>query len=244
MGQIAEGLETVRHRIDEAAGRAGRNPQEVTLIAVSKGFGADAVAEAHRLGQLDFGENRMQELVSKHRDCPHSVRWHFVGQVQSNKVKHLLPVAYCIHSLDRASLAEQISRRARRPIEVLVEVNAAGDPNKAGVAPEAVEELVGRVLELPNLDLVGLMTMARQSDDAQASREPFRRLARLREQLVHAFSCPRIRHLSMGMSQDYEVAVEEGATMVRVGEAIFGRRGPNRPNAKRQASARIKSRER
>lgn len=244
MGHVAEGLEQVTDRVARAARRAGRDPSEITLIAVSKGFDVARVVEAMEAGQQDFGENRVQELLSKAPQAPKDLRWHFVGQLQTNKVKALLPVAHAIHSVDRIGLARQINQRAQDPAKVLVEVNVSGEPQKAGMAPRGLEELVGQVLDLPNLDLVGLMTMAPLSDDPQTSRPPFRRLARLRDQMAEAYSCPGIRHLSMGMSQDYEVAVEEGATMVRVGQAIFGRRGPARQVGARQAAARTKSRER
>lgn len=243
-GRVAEGLDRVAERIGRAAERAGRAPSDVKLIAVSKGFDVARVMEAVTAGQLDLGENRVQELVAKYAEVPRDVRWHFVGRLQTNKVKHLLPVVHAIHSVDRVDLARQISRRAADPVQVLVEVNASGDPQKAGVGPNDVEELIGEALQMPNLDVVGLMTMARLSDDPQTSRGAFRRLAQLREQVAGAFSCPRIRHLSMGMSQDYEVAVEEGATMVRIGQAIFGPRDLGRPVGKRQASAHTKSRER
>lgn len=244
MGRVADGLERVRERIEQAAERAGRVSSDVTLIAVSKGFDVSLIAEGVEAGQVDYGENRVQELAAKDAAAPPSVRWHFVGRLQTNKVKHLLPVVHTIHSVDRIGLARQINERAIDPARVLVQVNVSGDPRKAGVAPNGVEELIGQVLEMPNLDVVGLMTMAQASDEPETTRGAFRRLAQLREEVVGTFSCPRIRHLSMGMSQDYEVAVEEGATMVRVGQAIFGRRDPAGPIGKSQASAHTKPRER
>ncbi|MEX2587272.1 MAG: YggS family pyridoxal phosphate-dependent enzyme [Actinomycetota bacterium] len=248
MGGVAEAVERVAERIVRAAERAGRPPDDVRLIAVSKGFDVTRVEQAALAGQMDFGENRVQELAAKYSDAPGDLRWHFVGRLQTNKVKQLLPMVDTIHSVDRVGLARQIDKQIDKkqiePVKVLVEVNASGDPRKAGVAPEGVEELIEQVLQMPNLDLVGLMTMAHRTEDPETTREVFRRLARLRERAVETFSCARIRHLSMGMSQDYEVAVEEGSTMVRVGEAIFGRRDPVGLVGERQASAHTKSRER
>lgn len=244
MGRVAEGIQSVGERIVQAAERAGRDPSDVKLIAVSKGFEVARVVEAVQAGQLDFGENRVQELLAKQEEAPQNLHWHFVGRLQSNKVRRLLPVVHAIHSVDRVGLARQINQRATDRVKVLLEVNVTGDPRKAGVAPSGVEGLIEQVLQMPNLDPIGLMTMAEHSDDPQTSRDAFQRLAQLRDQVAKAFSYPRIRHLSMGMSQDYEVAVEEGATMVRVGQAIFGRRGPTRPVIGRQAAANTKSRER
>lgn len=221
---IAASLAEVRRRIDEAALRAGRNPSEVTLIAVSKAFPVEAIDAARREGQLDFGENRVQELAAKHEQLGGGVRWHFVGRLQRNKVKQVVAAGAVIHSVDRRELADEISRRADRPAQVLVEVNLSGEEQKGGVEPEDLHDLVKHVLALPNLDLIGLMTMARRGDP-ELARPAFRGLARLREEVAEEYS-GRIHHLSMGMSQDYEVAVEEGATLVRVGEAVFGPRTP------------------
>jgi pyridoxal phosphate enzyme (YggS family) len=226
---IAQSLAGVRRDIEDAALRAGRDPSEITLIAVSKAFPVAAIAAAMETGHLDFGENRVQELVAKHAALGDRPRWHFVGRLQRNKVRQVLATRAVIHSVDRLELAEEISRRAVRPVRILVEVNVSGEPQKGGVEPEEVSRLVGAVLDLPNLELVGLMGMARKTDDPERSRPAFRELARLRAEMAAGYSSPRIHHLSMGMSQDYRVAVEEGATMVRVGEAIFGPRTSPHP---------------
>lgn len=221
---LAASLAEVRSRIDAAALRAGRDPSEVTLIAVSKAFPVEAIEAARREGQVDFGENRVQELTGKFEQIGGAVRWHFVGRLQRNKVRQVVATGAVIHSVDRPELAEEIDRRASRPVQVLVEVNTTGEPQKGGAEPQEVSGLVRRVMDLPNLELVGLMTMARKGSP-ELARPVFRGLARLRDGLAEEYS-GRIHHLSMGMSQDYEVAVEEGATLVRVGEAVFGPRTP------------------
>lgn len=223
---IARSLAAVRRNLDEAATGAGRDPSEVTLIAVSKAFPVAAVIAAMLEGQADFGENRVQELVSKHAAVDPRPTWHFVGRLQRNKVRQVLSTGAIIHSVDRIELAREIDLRAQSAVEVMIEVNVSGEKQKGGVEPEDLHGLVREVLGMPNLELIGLMTMARKSLDPEHSRPAFRELARLRDEVAAAYSSPRIHHLSMGMSQDYQVAVEEGATMVRVGEAIFGPRTP------------------
>lgn len=228
MHSIERALAKVHSGIDEAALSAGRDPSEVTLIAVSKGFPAGAVEAALAAGQMDCGENRVQELAAKDRLIFPRPRWHFVGRLQRNKVRRVLSTGAVIHSVDRADLAGEIDRRAESAVRILVEVNVSAEPQKGGVEPEGVGGLVASILDMPNLDLIGLMTMAPKSRDPEAARRAFRELARLRREVADGYSCPRIRHLSMGMSQDYRIAVQEGATMVRVGEEIFGPRTPPR----------------
>lgn len=222
---VAESLSAVRGQIGDAAAAAGRDPSGITLIAVSKAFPAASIRAAMDAGQIDFGENRVQELAAKHRRIGSGPRWHFVGRLQRNKVRQVLAAGAVIHSVDRPELALEISKRAARPVQVLIEVNVAGEEQKGGVDPAGLEHLVEAVLAMPALDLVGLMTMAPRIPDPELSRPVFRELARLRSEMAARYS-DRIHHLSMGMSQDYRVAVEEGATMVRVGEAIFGPRSP------------------
>jgi pyridoxal phosphate enzyme (YggS family) len=222
---IATELARVRQSIWEAATSVGRDPSEVHLIAVSKGFPASAVRQALAAGQTDFGENRVQEAEQKHNEVGQGVRWHFVGRLQRNKVARLVGFAHTIHSVDRMSLASEINARATFPLQVLAQVNLSGEEQKGGVTPSELPELVEGMLGMPRLDLVGLMTMAPRLADAEGARPLFAELARLRADVSERFSSPRIHHLSMGMSQDYVVAVEEGATMVRIGEAIFGPRG-------------------
>lgn len=215
-------LLAVRRRAAEAAERAGRSPGSVTLVAVSKGFSADDVEAVRAAGQVDFGENRVQELTAKRDALGPGVRWHFVGRLQRNKVRDVVGTATLIHSVDRYELAEPIARQAcqaGRVQRVLVQVNQGGDPAKGGCAPEDAGELVSRIRDLPGIACEGLMTVPPLDEDP---RPVFRGLCRLRDELRGRF--PELQHLSMGMSGDYEAAIEEGATIVRVGSAIFGPR--------------------
>ncbi|MDQ4149230.1 MAG: YggS family pyridoxal phosphate-dependent enzyme [Actinomycetota bacterium] len=226
---VAAGLALVRETVAEAAIRAGRSPSDVQLIAVSKGNPPEKIMEGVRAGQLDYGENRVQEAAEKHELVRAPVRWHFVGRLQRNKVKKLLGFVHAIHSIDRIPLAADIDLRAERPVKVLVEVNVSGEQQKGGVVPADLPRLVEVMLEMPRLEVIGLMTMAPKVGNPEEARPFFRRLARLRAETARRFSSPGIHHLSMGMSQDYVVAVEEGATMLRVGEAIFGPRDRPEP---------------
>jgi PLP dependent protein len=222
---IAGRLAAVCERVGIAAGRAGRVPSAVAVLAVSKGFGTDAVREAQSAGQVDFAENRAQGLTTKAAQVE-GVRWHFVGRLQRNKVRDVVGLASLIHSVDRIELARDIAVRAagmQRLQRVLVQVNAGDDPAKAGCALDEAPALVGAVRDLEGLACEGLMTIPALGADP---RPAFARLRQLRDDLRVEF--PEVQHLSMGMSNDFEVAVEEGATIVRVGEAIFGPR-PN-PN--------------
>lgn len=223
-------LAGVRQRIAEAAGRAGRDPEMVRLVAVTKGQALDDLRTILAAGVADLGENRVQELTAKAGalvGAPLAPRWHMIGYLQRNKVKALLPWCRIIHSIDRLALGEELARRAEGgpPVEVLVEVNVAGEESKAGVRPAEAEELVRRLAKLPALRVRGLMTVAPASPEAERNRPIFRELRRLLERL-NALQLPgaELAELSMGMSQDYEVAVEEGATLVRIGTAIFGPR--------------------
>lgn len=220
--------------IAEAAERAGRRPEDITLVAVTKGVPAERIREGIALGLRNFGENRVQEAEVKYKEFPEEVCWHFIGRLQGNKVRRLVPFVGVIHSLDRVELAEEIQRRATRPVEVLIEVNTTGEQTKGGVPPSELPRLVEATAGLERVRLTGLMTIAHpiveSSDEARVS---FRRLARLREEMRRRFPEVGLGHLSMGMSQDYVVAVEEGATMVRVGEAIFGAAGQARAVTKR-----------
>jgi len=224
---VAQRLAVVRRRVAEAAARVGRPEQAVTLVAVSKQVGAEAVEAARDLGQLDFGESRAQELVSKHDRRGPGVRWHFVGRLQRNKVRDVVGRAVLVHSVDRFELAEAIAERARRAGRVqriLVQVNASSDPAKAGVSLEGGPVLVERIRRLRGIACEGLMTIPAADADPRAA---FADLRTLRDDLRARFS--EIQHLSMGMSEDVEVAVEEGATIVRVGTALFGARPATGP---------------
>lgn len=235
-------LHRVREKIDAALTRTGRTPSDIQLIAVSKGMSAARVRAGIQAGQLDFGENRVQEAEAKHSDVGSGARWHFIGRLQRNKVARLVRFVHAIHSIDRIPLAAEVNARATAPVKVLVEVNMSGEQQKGGVAPPELPRLVESMLDMPQLDLIGLMTMAPRLQDPEAARPLFRELARLRADVADRFSSPRIQHLSMGMSQDYVVAVEEGATMLRIGEAIFGPRArpePQRDSVGAQGSRKV-----
>ena len=227
--EIGENLRTVRDRIAAAATRAGREPGEVTLVVVTKTRPMDEVRAAIEAGATDLGENYVQELVAKAEGFGDSdVRWHAIGHLQTNKVRQVAPVVSLVHSLDSLRLAEEIDRRAAaagRTIPALVQVNVAGEDSKFGVDEAGLMDLAPPVMQLQNVRLAGLMTMPPFVEEGEDNRLHFARLRELRDGLT-ALGIPadNLRELSMGMTSDYEVAVEEGATLVRVGTAIFGPR--------------------
>lgn len=218
---IAERLAEVRGRVAGACERSGRSPDEVTLIAVAKGFPAATVREAVAAGIGDIGENRVQEAQEKRvdlTDLPAGVTWHMIGHLQTNKVKAALDLFDIIHSVDSLHLAEAISRRAAGPIPIFLEVNVAGEASKYGITIDALPGEFEPISRLRNIDVRGLMTVAPLAEDSEEVRPVF---ARLRE----AAGSLGLHDLSMGMTDDFEVAVEEGATHVRIGRAVFGERG-------------------
>jgi pyridoxal phosphate enzyme (YggS family) len=224
--ELAARVALVDDRIDAAARRVGRAAGDVTLVAVSKTFSAAVVAAALDAGVTDLGENRAQELREKAAVLGGRPRWHFIGNLQTNKVRHVVGVAVLVHSVDRIGLAEALDARASAlglSQDVLIEVNVSGETTKHGVEPARVLGLADQIAALGSLRLRGLMTMAPFADDPEMSRPHFTRLRSISEDLrvLH----PEAIDLSMGMTRDFEVAVEEGATIVRVGEAIFGPRG-------------------
>lgn len=218
--EVAANLERVRARITAAAERAGRQPSAVKLIGVSKTFPASAVVAAVAVGLADIGENRVQEAVPKAAEAAAAgahPTWHLIGHLQTNKVKSALDLFDWIESVDSLHLATALSNRATRPVEILLEVNVAGEATKTGFSPAEVLEAAPAIAALPRLAVRGLMTVAPETDNPENVRPVFRQLRELNERL--GFS-----ELSMGMSGDYEVAISEGATMVRIGRAIFGSR--------------------
>jgi pyridoxal phosphate enzyme (YggS family) len=216
-------LDSVRRRIASAALRVGRDPSEVELVAISKTHPAERIREAVEAGQLVFGENRVQEAVMKIPDLPGNLRWHFIGSMQSNKVRKALPLFELFHSVDSRALALDFDRIASEcglfP-RVLLEVNVSGEASKHGFAPEVLERELDGLLSLPRLQVEGFMTMAPLAPEAESSRRYFAALRKLRDRLAVRSGIP-FATLSMGMSGDFEVAVEEGATLVRVGSALF-----------------------
>lgn len=228
---IAANLQAVRRRIDAAAQRAGRSADQITLVAVSKTFGPDLVREAAAGGQVDFGENRVQEALDKMAACGGlALRWHLIGHLQSNKAKRAAAAFAWIHSIDSLDLLKRLDAGAvesgRRP-RVLIQVDLAHEATKFGADEALVHDLVRAALDSRALDLRGLMIVPPIPEDPEQSRPWFRKLRGLRDALV-AGGVPAapLAELSMGMSHDFEVAISEGATMVRVGTAIFGRRRP------------------
>ena len=209
----------VSERVAAAAARVGRDPDEVTLIVITKGRDIGQIRRLYDQGIRDFGENRAQELASKVGQLPGDVRWHFVGPLQTNKVNRVRASTHLLHSLDRPRLVRAWVRNASRRIPALAQVNIGGEAQKHGAAPDEVEALVALALQ-EGVQVRGLMAMAPRVDHPEQARPYFRRLRRLSERLAGRFQ--GMEELSMGMTEDYEVAVEEGATMVRVGRAIFG----------------------
>jgi hypothetical protein len=217
---VQDNLAVVRERIAAACRRAGRSPDEVTLVGVSKGFSAEAVAEACAAGLADLGENRVQEAAPKIQALAAlgaRPRWHLVGHLQTNKAKTSAGLFAIIHSVDSVRLAEALDRRASEPLPVLLEVNVAREPAKFGFAPDELPSANATIAAFPHLAVRGLMTVAPLARDYEAVRPVFRELRGLRDALG-------LRELSMGMTDDFEVAIEEGATLVRIGRAIFGAR--------------------
>ncbi|MGI8708743.1 MAG: YggS family pyridoxal phosphate-dependent enzyme [Actinomycetota bacterium] len=213
----------VLERVAAAAERSGRVASDVTVVAVSKTFPADVLMAAIEVGAVDLGENRAQELKQK-QAVVSGARWHFIGHLQTNKVRHVVGVAL-VHSVDRFGLGEAIARRASAMDivqDVLIEVNVSGEANKHGVTPERMSALAEQLQDLDGLRVAGLMAMPPFPNDPEESRPYFQQLVALRHELVDR--APGASDLSMGMTRDFEIAVEEGATIVRVGEAIFGPR--------------------
>ena len=237
MSSVAENVATVRARIGEAARRAGRAPDEILLVAVSKTQPAEALRAAYAAGIRDFGENYVQELVQKAESLADlaELRFHAIGHVQRNKAKFLARLASAVHTIDSAELARELGRRLASSTEprpprafgddprlpVLVEVNIANEPQKSGVAPDAVEAVLASVEQQPELRLAGLMCVPPFGDDPREALPHFEALAELRERHGGA---RRLPELSMGMTADFEHAIQAGATVVRVGTAIFGLR--------------------
>lgn len=230
MENLSGNLQDVQRRVAEAARRAGRNPESVTVVAVTKGTDAAVVEKALNAGVLHIGENRVQEAQRKFPRIGglDRAQRHMIGHLQTNKVRHALPLFDLIHSLDRPSLGETLSRRAEAAglvARTLVQVNAAERPGRHGVLPGDLLDFVRAMAALPALRIEGLMTMAPFSDDPETARPVFRTLRRLAEEVAEArIAGVEMKCLSMGMTNDFEVAVEEGATMVRIGTALFGPR--------------------
>ncbi len=224
---IAENIQNIEENLKNACLRAGRNPQDVSLICVSKTFPAENIIEAFEAGAADFGENYVQELVEKrNRLIEKNLRWHYIGHLQSNKVKYIAEWIHMIHSVDSVDLAKEIQKRAERcnrTIDILVEVNTSEEATKFGVKPDDAAKLIEHVSAFPNLSLKGLMTIGPFSDKKEESQRSFRSLKQIFDRANSSLVLKQpLTVLSMGMTHDFETAIEEGATMVRIGTAIFG----------------------
>ena len=229
---IAENLDEVRNRIDQACERAGRDPKEVTLIAVSKTKPLAMLEEAYAHGARDFGENWVQEIQEKVPLLPEDIHWHMIGHLQRNKVKYIIDKVSLIHSVDSVRLAEEIEKQAEKhdvDMDILIEVNMAEEETKFGLKKDEVIQMVKECAKLPHIHIKGLMTIAPFVENPEDNRQYFKAIRELsvdisRENIDNVF----MGILSMGMTGDFEVAVEEGATLVRVGTGIFGERNYNK----------------
>jgi pyridoxal phosphate enzyme (YggS family) len=222
---LADRWNALNARLRAACERSGRPPEDVTLVAVTKTVSAEVATALHELGAVHLGENRPQELWRKAAILPGSVVWHMIGHLQRNKIERTLPLVEWIHSVDSVRLLEALegeARKAGRPVRVLLEVNASREASKHGFAPEELPGLLPRLADLQYARVSGLMTMAAFEEDPERCRPTFRRVRELRDQLASQVHPPhQLRELSMGMTNDFEVAVEEGATLVRIGTALF-----------------------
>ncbi len=226
---IAENIKNIKENVKKTCFRAGRNPDSVKLIAVSKTFQANLILEAKNANIIDFGENYVQELIEKRKMLEtEQISWHFIGHLQSNKVKYIAEWISMIHSVDSVGLAQEIQKRAAkfgRTIDVLMEVNTSEEATKFGVKPENALEELKKISVFPNVNVKGLMTIGPFSENEKESRQSFKILQEIfKEANTKAITPQPMNELSMGMTHDYEIAIEEGSTIIRIGAAIFGTR--------------------
>ncbi len=226
--QLASNLAHVRSAITEAAQKAGRTAEEITLVAVSKTVPVELVRMAYNLGVVNFGENRVQDALPKIAEFhPQEMRWHMIGHLQSNKANKVVGSFYCVQSVDSLHLAQTLNRHAAEHgtrLPILLQVNVSGEASKEGMSPVETPEVARQILTLPHLEVQGLMTIAPLVENPEEVRPVFRELRTLRDQLRDMLPQSAWQHLSMGMTDDYRIAIEEGATIVRIGRAIFGER--------------------
>lgn len=225
---LTENYNHVVKNIQNACKRAGRTPEEVTLIAVSKTKPVSMISELYENGCRHFGENKVQELVDKYEALPKDIQWHMIGHLQRNKVKYIVDKVFLIHSVDSLRLAEEINKEAEKKqvcVNILIEVNVAGEESKFGCALEEAADLTAEIAKLPNIRVKGYMTIAPYVENPQDNRQYFKKLKQLSVDITQKnIDNVSVEYLSMGMTGDYEVAVEEGADFVRVGTGIFGER--------------------
>jgi len=232
---IENNLIKLKQKIKGSCEKSGRDPKEIYIVAVSKTFHADAVASALDFNQLDFGENRVQELVQKEKELHERIiHWHLVGHLQTNKVRFIVPFVFLVHSLDSLKLAQKIQSEASkisRVVKCLVQVNTTGEDVKSGCEPKYVLKLVKEISQLPNVMIKGLMTIGKMMENIkdpgqrEVVRSNFKELKELFDEIrSHNIAGADLKYLSMGMTDDYDIAIEEGSNMLRIGSAIFGRR--------------------
>ncbi|MBL8006417.1 MAG: YggS family pyridoxal phosphate-dependent enzyme [Ignavibacteria bacterium] len=228
---IQENYISVKQNVRDICERTGRNPDEIQIIAVSKTFPITNIIELYSEGQTDFGENRIRELRDKYYNVSFQyhesvkINWHMVGHLQSRKVKDLIAFIHLIHSVDSFDLAKEIdtySKKINKVTDILIQVNTSRESQKYGLDPSVVKEVCSQIKALPNIRIKGLMTIAKFTEDKNVIRESFKSLKTLFDEMKKLFS--DMEHLSMGMTNDYEIAIEEGSTMLRIGSAIFGER--------------------
>ncbi|MCL4108428.1 UNVERIFIED_CONTAM: hypothetical protein GTU68_046121 [Idotea baltica] len=223
---LSENLNQINERIASAASRSSRSIEEILLLAVSKTFPAEIVREAVEAGLDTFGENKVQEAIAKIPELPSHLQWHLIGPLQKNKIRKALPCFDLIHSVDSLATAQQIDRIAAEEglhPRVLLQINVAADAAKHGFSKVAIHEQFEMLLELERLQIEGVMTIPAFDPDPEKTRPAFASLRETRDELVEKFNCP-LTEISMGMSHDFDVAIEEGATIIRVGSALFGKR--------------------
>lgn len=228
MSEIRKNIVTVKKHMEAACEKCGRDAGEVRLIAVSKTKPLPALQEAYTYGCRDFGENKVQELVEKYEAMPKDIRWHMIGHLQRNKVKYLVDKVFLIHSVDSLRLAQEIEKEAaklEKTVNILIEVNVAEEESKYGVTAEETPALIEEIAKMPHIRVKGLMTIAPYVEDAEENRQYFEKLNKIYVDIIHKnIDNVFMEELSMGMTGDYEVAITEGATYIRVGTGIFGER--------------------
>ena len=223
----AENLKLLKNDIIEVCQRIGRNADEIKLVAVSKTFPAEDIITVFNAGQIDFGENKPQEMKDKYEvlQKDSGIRWHMIGHLQTNKVKYIADYVYLIHSVESEKLADEIQRQAEKRdkvLDILVQVNTSNEAQKSGVAPGETEKLCKYISTLDNIRLRGLMTIGKFTDDKKIIKENFQALKKIYDELKTGFS--DFKYLSMGMTSDFQIAIEEGSNLLRIGSAIFGNR--------------------
>lgn len=223
MNLVEQRLATIQNQINEACKTADRNPHDITLIAVTKQVSSKRAKELMDIGVKDLGENRLEGLLEKQEEIKDPVNWHFIGNLQTRKVKDLVDKIDCLHSLDRLSLAKEVNKRATEPVDCFVQVNVSGEESKSGIAPDEAQEFFEKLAAYENIRAIGLMTMAPHDAEESLIRNVFKKLREMRDE-ISAKQLPYApcTQLSMGMSNDFTIAIEEGATHIRIGTALAG----------------------